>query len=89
MMTIYVAIGYVDHYGNKSNVGFLRKEDAQGCVDDGNAVAVAKVESEELMWMKNAADAACEFNERTMMGSIELSVLYDGIQDYEQEVWHR
>lgn len=89
MITFYIVLDYKDCKGRTSNVAFLRQQDAQDCVDEGCGSAVITVESEEIEWMKQAADAACEFNEQSAMGTLEVSTLYHAVKNYEQEIFYR
>jgi hypothetical protein len=89
MLKIYVAINYrSDYEGRTYNLAFLNKQNAQDCVDEGFADSVLEIESEDIGWMKKAADSACQFNEWAAMGTLELSTLAHGIEDYEKEIYH-
>ena len=88
MITFYVAVNYENSKGEKVNLAFLKRQNAQDCVDEGFAESVLEIQSEEIGWMKQAADAACQFREHSDMGSLEISTLFHGIEDYEQEIYH-
>lgn len=89
ILTIYVVLNYKDSKGNSSNVALLRKKDAELWNEDGNGDGILEVQSEEIGWMKQAADAACWFDEMAMTGSLEVGTLSDRIKNYLNEVFHR
>jgi hypothetical protein len=84
-MKIYV----VKKDNRGKNVAFLRREDATAYNEEYGGHGVAVVESEELNWMKQAADAAVEFIRDADMGTLEVSTLSHRIRDYEGEIFDR
>jgi hypothetical protein len=88
-MKLYVALDYQSDSGHTSNVAFLDRQDAQDCVDEGCASAVMEVETEEIGWMKEAADAAVEFCRDASMGTLEVSTLDHRTRSYEREIYDR
>ena len=89
IITFYVVLGYKDSKGNRANYALLRKKDAELWNEEGDGQGVLEVRSEELGWMKEAADAACRFRQDSDMGSLEVGTLFHRIENYEQEIFHR
>lgn len=89
VITFYIVLGYKDHKGKRANYALLRKEDADLWNEEGDGKGVIEVRSEEFGWMKQAADAACQFQQWAECGHLEMSTLAHGIENYEQEIYHR
>lgn len=88
-VTLYIVLNYKDSKGKCSNWALLRKADAELWNQEGDGSGVIEVQSEEIGWMKQAADTACHFDQRCAMGTIEVGMLSDGIQSYQREVFER
>jgi hypothetical protein len=89
MITLYIVLNYKDTEGNRSNWALLDKDDAETWNEEGDGDGVIEVQSEEIGWMKQAADAACQFHEWSDTGSLELSTLFHNIEEYEKEIFYR
>lgn len=88
-ITFYIVLNYKDMKGKRSNYALLRKKDADLWNEEGDGSGVIEVKSEEIGWMKQAADAACYFDESCATGTIEVGTLSHNIESYKQEVFYR
>lgn len=87
LVTFYIVLNYKNSKGQRGNYALLRKKDADLWNEDGDGDGVIEVQSEEIGWMKEAADAACRFREDSDCGSLELGTLFHRIENYEREVY--
>lgn len=84
-MKIYVVVKVKDN----KNYAFLNKDYAEDYHKEHSGSQLLAIESEELGWMKQAADAAVRFMIDVEIGSLEVGTLSRGIQNYEDEIYGR